>query len=132
PSRERRLGGSLALPSTPARREPRPPEGDRRGRSVPMRVMFIHPGFPAQFGLVAHYLSTQLGWPCTFVTSVDTRHLELPFTHVNYRLDESQPQPKTFVNPENVEGLFQHLAAIYRGLRNIAELRPDLVVGHMS
>lgn len=97
-----------------------------------MHVMFIHPNFPAQFGLVAHYLATQLGWPCTFVTSVDTRHLELPFTHVNYRLDESGEQPSTFINPDTVEGLFQHLAAVYRGLRGLQEVRPDLVVGHMS
>jgi glycosyltransferase involved in cell wall biosynthesis len=63
---------------------------------------------------------------------VDTRHLELPFTHVNYRLDDNAPQPRVFANPENVEGLFQHLGAIYRGLRGISDLRPDLVVGHMS
>jgi glycosyltransferase involved in cell wall biosynthesis len=97
-----------------------------------MHVMFIHPNFPAQFGLVAHYLSTQKHWPCTFVTSVDTRHLELPFTHINYRLDENAPQPKVFVNPDRMETMFEHLAAVYRGLRNIPQLRPDLVVGHMS
>ena len=50
-----------------------------------MHVMFIHPNFPAQFGVPAHYLSSQRRWPCTFVTSVDTRQLELPFTHINYR-----------------------------------------------
>src|SRR5689334_9222270 len=97
-----------------------------------MHVMFIHPNFPAQFGLVAHYLATQLGWPCTFVTSVDTRHLELPFTHVNYRLDDTEEQPTTFINPDTVEGLFLHLAAVYRGLRGLQEVQPNLVVGHMS
>jgi glycosyltransferase involved in cell wall biosynthesis len=97
-----------------------------------MHVMFIHPNFPAQFGIPAHYLASQRRWPCTFVTSVDTRHLDLPFTHINYRLDDNVPQPATFVNPDSLQGLLEHMAAIYRGLRNVRELRPDLVVGHMS
>ena len=58
-----------------------------------MHVMFIHPNFPAQFGHIANYLSTQLRWPCTFVTSIDTTHLTLPFIHINYKVREG-PQPK--------------------------------------
>lgn len=96
-----------------------------------MHVMFIHPNFPAQFGHIANYLATQRHWPCTFVTSVDTTHLQLPFTHINYKIKEG-PQPKVFFNPSDVKDLFDHLAAIYRGLRGTPQIRPDLVVGHMS
>jgi glycosyltransferase involved in cell wall biosynthesis len=97
-----------------------------------MHVMFIHPNFPAQFGHVAMYLSTQLRWPCTFVTSVDTTHLtQLPFTHINYKVRPG-PQPKVFYNPSNVQDLFDHMTAIYKGLRTTPQIRPDLVVGHMS
>jgi glycosyltransferase involved in cell wall biosynthesis len=96
-----------------------------------MHVMFIHPNFPAQFGHIANYLRTRLGWPCTFVTSIDTTHMQLPFTHINYRVREG-PQPKVFYNPSNVDEMFAHLAAIYRGLRGVPDLKPDLVVGHMS
>ncbi|MFO0845706.1 MAG: glycosyltransferase [Gemmataceae bacterium] len=97
-----------------------------------MHVMFLHPNFPAQFGLLAHFLSTQLHWNCTYVTSVDTTHLQLPFNHIHYRLKDNEPQPKVFYNPDSVQGLFDHMAAIYRGLRGVPEMRPDLVVGHMS
>src|SRR4051812_16177908 len=97
-----------------------------------MHVMFIHPNFPAQFGHIANYLSTALKWPCTFVTSIDTRHLQLPFNHINYRLKDEDPQPKVFYNPGDLQTLMDHLFAIYRGLRGVPQLRPDLVVGHMS
>jgi glycosyltransferase involved in cell wall biosynthesis len=94
-----------------------------------MHVMFIHPNFPAQFGHIANYLSTRLGWPCTFVTSIDTSHLTLPFTHINYKVREG-PQPKVFDNPANLQNMLDHMAAIYKGLRGAPQIRPDLVVGH--
>lgn len=97
-----------------------------------MHIMFIHPNFPAQFGLLAHTLATQLGWLCTYVTSIDTTSLQLPFNHLNYKVKENEPQPKVFYNPDSLQGLFDHMAAIYRGLRGVREIRPDLVVGHMS
>ncbi len=96
-----------------------------------MHVMFIHPNFPAQFGHLAQYLATELHWRCTFVTSIDTTHLQLPFVHVNYKVREG-PQPKVFYNPGTLQELLDHMAAIYKGLRNTPSLRPDLVVGHMS
>jgi glycosyltransferase involved in cell wall biosynthesis len=97
-----------------------------------MRALFIHPNFPAQFGIVAHYAAAQLQWPCVFLTSVDTTKFEAPFTHINYRLKDDEPCPPSFTNPESLSGLMEHLAAIYRGLRNIPELQPDVVVGHVS
>jgi glycosyltransferase involved in cell wall biosynthesis len=96
-----------------------------------VHLMFIHPNFPAQFGLIANYLATQRGWPCTFVTSIDTSHLKLPFTHLNYKLREG-PLPKDFHNPRSMQELFDHAMAVYRGLRGHRDLKPDLVVGHMS
>ncbi len=96
-----------------------------------MHVMFIHPNFPGQFAYIAGYLSQHLGWPVTLVTSVDTTQMNLPFTHVNYKVREG-PQPKVFYNPNTLNELMEHLAAVYRGLRGATQLRPDLVVGHMS
>jgi glycosyltransferase involved in cell wall biosynthesis len=97
----------------------------------PMHVMFVHPNFPAQFGHIAAHVATQLGWQATFVTSIDTTHLNLPFTHINYKVQPG-PQPKIFRNPPNLAGLIEHMEAIYRGLSGVNNLRPDLVVGHMS
>jgi glycosyltransferase involved in cell wall biosynthesis len=96
--------------------------------------MFIHPNFPAQFGHIGLHLTTRLGWKCTTVTSIDTSHLQLPpnHIHVNYRLKDNEPQPKVFYNPNSLEELKDHLLAIYRGLRGVPQIRPDLVVGHMS
>jgi glycosyltransferase involved in cell wall biosynthesis len=96
-----------------------------------MHVMFIHPNFPAQFGLIANYLTTRLGWTCTFVTSIDTSHLKLPFNHINYRVHDG-PQPKVFYCPDTLQELFDHMGAVYRGLSGVPQIRPDLVVGHMS
>jgi glycosyltransferase involved in cell wall biosynthesis len=96
-----------------------------------MHVMFIHPNFPAQFGHIAGYLTTQLGWKCTVVTSIDTSHLKLPFDHLNYKVHDG-PQPKVFYNPDNLQGLLDHLLAVYKGLRSAPQFRPDLVVGHIS
>jgi len=44
----------------------------------------------------------------------------------------NEPQPKVFYNPDRLEGLMEHMAAIYVGLRAAPQIRPDLVVGHMS
>lgn len=96
-----------------------------------MHVLFIHPNFPAQFGHIASYLRTQLGWPCTFLTSVDTTHLQLPFDHVNYKVGAG-PSPKVFYNPNNLQTHLDHLDAIYKGMRSVPQFRPDLVVGHVS
>jgi glycosyltransferase involved in cell wall biosynthesis len=96
-----------------------------------MHVMFIHPNFPAQFGHIAHYLSTVLRWKSTFITSIDTTHLQLPFDHINYKVYDG-PQPKTFYNPDTFQVLMDHMTAIYRGLRGVPQVKPDLVVGHMS
>jgi glycosyltransferase involved in cell wall biosynthesis len=97
-----------------------------------MHVMFLHPNFPAQFGQIAAHLATEMKWPVTFVTSVDTTHLQLPFNHLNYRLTAEGPQPKEFYNPASLQGLLEHLGAVYTGLRSVPQLKPDLVVGHMS
>jgi glycosyltransferase involved in cell wall biosynthesis len=96
-----------------------------------MHVMFIHPNFPAQFGHIAEHLASTRGWPCTFVTSIDTSHYNLPFVHINYRL-EPGPQPKVFYNTNRLQVLIDHLAAVYRCLRSVPQIKPDLVVGHVS
>lgn len=96
-----------------------------------MHVLFIHPNFPAQFGHIAAHLATKLGWQATCATSIDTSHLNLPFSHINYKLTPG-PQPKVFYNPGSLQGLTDHMAAVYRGLKSRPDFKPDLVVGHMS
>jgi glycosyltransferase involved in cell wall biosynthesis len=96
-----------------------------------MHVMFIHPNFPAQFGHIATQLSTQLRWQCTVVTSIDTSHLKLPFNHINYKVYDG-PQPTVFHNPDSLQHNLDHMLAVYKGLRSNPQVRPDLVVGHMS
>jgi len=96
-----------------------------------MHVMFIHPNFPAQFGQIANYLTTRLGWQTTFVTSVDTSHLQQPFTRISYKVYDG-PLPTVFNAPGSLQTLMDHMGAIYRGLRGVPQIKPDLVVGHMS
>ncbi len=78
------------------------------------------------------HLTRELGWECTFVTSIDTTMFTLPFNHINYRIDPAAPQPKTFYNPDDFATLEKHMKAIYLGLRGAPQFKPDLVVGHMS
>lgn len=97
-----------------------------------MHVLFIHPSFPGPFAVPAHYATVAHGWPCTMLTSVDTRHVSAPFTHINYRLRDDVPPPATFAAPTSLNDHLAHLAAVYRGLRGLPALRPDLVVGHLT
>jgi len=97
-----------------------------------MHVLFIHPNFPAQFGHLAAHLATKLGWQCTCLTSIDTTHLKLPFTHINYNINPGTPQPKVFYNPNSLDGMLQHLTSVYSGLKSVPQVQPDLVVGHIS
>jgi glycosyltransferase involved in cell wall biosynthesis len=96
-----------------------------------MHVMFLHPNFPAQFGPIALHLATELKWRVTFVTSVETNHLQLPFDRIHYKVKPG-PQPQAFFNPTSLQGHLEHLAAVYNGLRSVPQFKPDLVVGHMS
>ncbi len=95
------------------------------------QVLFIHPNFPSQFYPIAAFLARQPGWKATLLTSVDTSHLNLPFQHATYRLRPG-PAPKVFYNPGDVQALYEHAAAVYRGLKETPEYRPDLIVGHIS
>lgn len=96
-----------------------------------MHVLFIHPNFPSQFYPIAARLAATPGCQATLLTSVDTSDLNLPFQHATYRVKPG-PLPKAFYNPGDVGTLFEHAIAVYRGLREAKNLRPDLVVGHVS
>lgn len=96
-----------------------------------MHAMFIHPNFPAQFGHIAAHLTTTKQWKCTFVTSIDTTQMKVPFMHCNYKVKPG-PQPKVFYNPGTLSELMDHMMGVYKGLRSAPQLKPDLVVGHMS
>lgn len=97
-----------------------------------MRPLFIHPGFPGSFALVAQYAAVKLGWKPTLLTSVDTRHLALPFDHLNYRLRDDVPCPQTLVHPDSLNAHLEHLAAVFRGLRALPQVQPTVVVGHLT
>src|SRR5262249_25586780 len=80
----------------------------------------------------AQHLAVTKGWKCTVVTSIDTTTYQLPFVHINYKVNPSQPQPKVFYNPDSLQGHLDHLVAVYRSLRSVPQIKPDMVVGHIS
>jgi glycosyltransferase involved in cell wall biosynthesis len=94
-----------------------------------MHILFIHPSFPAQFGHLAAQLSTGFGWHCSFLTSVDTTHLQLPFDHWNYHVKPG-PLPTVYRSDRTAMEPFVHMAAIFQGLRSTPQIQPDLIVGH--
>src|SRR5579884_1053452 len=95
-----------------------------------MHIMFVNPGFPAQFGNLAHHLVTELGWRCTYVTSADTRHLQLSFDRIHYP-GQVTPLPPGVPNHGNLHVLFEHMNAVYRTLKSLPQVQPDVVVGHL-
>ncbi|HVT89371.1 MAG TPA: glycosyltransferase [Tepidisphaeraceae bacterium] len=93
-----------------------------------MHAMFIHPNFPAQFGHAAHYLSTRLGWQCTCVTQVDSSQAQLPFNRVTYCVTERS----TPSGPSKLNVLLDNAWAVYGALKSLPQLRPDIIVGHLT
>src|SRR4051794_1923060 len=96
-----------------------------------MHVLFVHPGFPSQFGFLANFLAARLGWQVTFATAVETADMSLPFTRVNY-LGNLDREGERYFDLGRLDGFIRHMDAVYKALKGLPQVRPDLVVGHVS
>jgi len=96
-----------------------------------MHVMFVHPSLYSQFMPLAWHLSSERGWQCTVVSSMDASHLKLPFDHVGYP-SGGRPPSKRPPAISTLEQKLDHLKSVYVTLKQIPQIRPDVVVGHLS
>ena len=94
-----------------------------------MRVLFVHPNFPAQFRFIAPRLAADYGWECTFATT-NAKAPDLPgVRRVAY-------QPVRTGGPAVPEPLaafhagYGHARGVYEALKARPDVKPDLVVAH--
>jgi glycosyltransferase involved in cell wall biosynthesis len=93
-----------------------------------MHVLFVHQNFPAQFGHIARRLARQLKWRCTFVSETPAGNVE-GIEKIQYTL-EGGATDKTHFCSRTFENTVWHCDAVFNALRQRADIRPDLVVGH--
>lgn len=92
-----------------------------------MRVLFVHPNFPAQFRSIAPRLAADFGWECVFATANCTAP-ELPGVH---RLVYDRPAvPAGWTLGRKFGETVAHARAVYAKLKSMPEVCPDLVVAH--
>jgi glycosyltransferase involved in cell wall biosynthesis len=93
-----------------------------------MRIVFVHPNYPAQFGHVARWLHRRHGDECLFVCNKEVP--PQPFVRViPYRLRGGATE-KTHYCSRTFENAVWHAHAAYEALAAAGDLKPDLVVGH--
>src|SRR5689334_23354280 len=106
------------------------------GRSMSLRVLFVHRAFPAQFGRLAAELTQRYGWRCHFLVE-HLSHCPPPAPAMLTALDvrpwlRPTDRPKDAETPwPQIHG--QALAcaqAVFEAVKARSDLRPDLVVGH--
>ncbi len=93
-----------------------------------MHVLFIHQRYPAQFGQLARWLVSQLGWRCTFL-SEDATGNDAGVRCLRYQVtggatDLSHYCSRTF------ENTIWKAHAVYEACKLQMPCAPDLVVGH--
>src|SRR6185437_4881862 len=101
-----------------------------------MNVLFIHQGFPAQFGRLGLELNRRYGWQCRFLVK-DLSNCPPPSREMLDRLDlapfdlPSPPPGSPSVPWPQAYGRYLELCqAVLAGTRARPEPRPDLVVAH--
>lgn len=93
-----------------------------------MRVLYVHPNYPAQFGHIAQRLASDRGWTCWFVSETPAgKHGTVE--KLQYRLRGGATQQTHFCS-RTFENAVWHCDAVYAALRERPDVRPDLIVGH--
>ncbi|MGB7161548.1 MAG: glycosyltransferase, partial [Tepidisphaeraceae bacterium] len=93
-----------------------------------MHVLYVHQNFPAQFGHIAQHLVDRLNWQCTFVSQTPGGKVG-GIEKIEYKLIGGATKHNHFCT-RTFENTVWHCDGVYRALRNRADIRPDLIVGH--
>jgi glycosyltransferase involved in cell wall biosynthesis len=91
--------------------------------------MYVHQNFPAQFGHIAAHLVQKHGWKCTFLTQAIAGGSEGGIERIQYKLAGGATKSNHFCS-RTFENNIWHCDGVFRALRNRADIKPDLIVGH--
>lgn len=93
-----------------------------------MHILFVHQNFPAQFGHIAHYLATNHGFRCSFVSQQPAAPGP-PIERIQYHI-KGGATGKNHYCSRTFENTIWHTHAVYEALKARPDIRPDLIVGH--
>jgi glycosyltransferase involved in cell wall biosynthesis len=93
-----------------------------------MHLLFVHQNYPAQFGHIAHYLSTRHGYRCTCVANGRSGFAG-PVEVVPYEVKGGATE-RTHYCSRTFENAMWHTSAVYEALKARPDIQPDLVIGH--
>ncbi len=93
-----------------------------------MRVLYVHPNHPAQFGHIAEKLAGEHGWRCWHCSETPggvVRGVE----KIQYKLAGGATARTHFCSRTFENGVW-HCDAVYAALKARPDVTPDLIVGH--
>ncbi len=93
-----------------------------------MHVLFVHKNFPAQFGHIARHLIDKHGFRCTFVSEKPPA-VSSGLERIQYTLQGGATE-KTHFCSRSFENQVWHSQGLFDALKDRADIRPDLIVGH--
>jgi len=93
-----------------------------------MHVLFVHQSYPAQFGQLARWLVSQLGWQSTFV-SEDASGSDAGVQLVRYQVVGGATESTHYCG-RTFENSLWRAHAVYEACKHDLPCAPDLVVGH--
>lgn len=92
-----------------------------------MRILYVHPNFPAQFGHIAAHLAAA-GHTCWFVSETPAARIgtleKIPYQIQGGATEQTHYCTRTF------ENAVWHCDAVYAALKARPDIQPDLIVGH--
>lgn len=95
-----------------------------------MRIAFIHPSYPGQFGHIARALALEYGDECTFVCEETHEAVDVIRT-IDY--EPLGPARPTGYLIQDLETELGHAHGVYEALKPLRdELAPELIVGHAN
>jgi glycosyltransferase involved in cell wall biosynthesis len=93
-----------------------------------MHVLYVHQNFPAQFGHIAHHLSTTKGYCCTFVSQTAPGNAG-GIEKIQYTIKGGATEQNHFCS-RTFENAVWHTDGVFAALKARPDIRPDLIVGH--
>ncbi len=93
-----------------------------------MHILYVHQNFPAQFGHIARHLVTKLGWECSFISQTPAGVVD-GINKITYKMSGGATKQNHYCS-RTFENTVWHCDGVYRALKALPHLQPDLIVGH--